>query len=299
MNVSNDASWFKHDSNARHDIKIQYLRSVYGNSGYGSFWMIIEIMRDSNEYKIKYNDNKTIVAIARELEMKFDELKTFIDFCIDAELFETDTIYFWSSSLLKRLDKFEERKRQNQLNGTKGGRPKKQAETPVESVEIKKTIADKPANQKRDTSENETVAQYPEEITRLTGLLVESLIKNNPNAKIPDKLDKWHDSIRLMIQNDGYTVEQIKQLIVFSQNDSFWKGNILSTSKLRDKAGALILQIGRNEDKKPVSKNQRPIINTVLDQGNENELSHEEIERIRKQAREAEMVLRSQNVKND
>lgn len=268
--------------------------------GYGMYWVLVEMLRESNSFKLPLNGKILFIALSREFECSIDEVKKFINDCIyDFALFVCDDEDFWSDSLMQRMELAEVKRKANKENGIKGGRPKKQAETSVESIEIKKPIADKHDNQKRDTSENETVAQYPEEITKLTELLIDLMKKNNQNAKIPDKLDKWHDSIRLMIQNDGYTVEQIKQLIVFSQNDSFWKGNILSTSKLRDKAGTLILQINRNNEKKPVLKNQRPIINAVLDKGGEEELSHEEIERIRKQAREAEMVLRSQNVKND
>lgn len=268
--------------------------------GYGMYWVLIEMLRESNSFKLPLNGKILFIALSREFECSIDEVKKFINDCIyDFALFICDEEDFWSDSLMQRMELAEAKRIANQQNGTKGGRPKKQTETSVESVEIKKPILDKHEDKKRDTNENETLAQYPEEVTKLTELLIDLMRKNNPNAKIPDKLDKWHDSIRLMIQNDGYSLDQIKQLIVFSQNDSFWKGNILSTSKLRDKAGTLILQIGRNEDKKPVSKNQRPIINTVLDKGIEEELSHEEIERIRKQAREAEMVLRSQNIKNE
>ena len=42
-------------------------------------------------------------------------------------------------------------------------------------------------------------------------------------------MDTWADSIRLMIEQDNRTVEAIEYLIDWSQANSFWKSNILST----------------------------------------------------------------------
>jgi hypothetical protein len=58
--------------------------------------------------------------------------------------------------------------------------------------------------------------------------------RNNPEAKEPN-FQTWANEIRKMINIDKRKPEQIKNMIVWCQNDSFWKGNILSTKKLRDK----------------------------------------------------------------
>lgn len=262
--MSNEASWFKHDSNARHDIKIQYLRSVHGNSGYGIFWMIVEIMRDSQNYKIKYGDIKTNVALARETDMPFNDIQKFIDFCIEAELFETDGDYFWSKSLLKRLDKFEERKRQNHINGTKGGRPRKeQIETHTEDVLTNIIEEDKPIKEKRTTSENATVAHYSSDVEYLTDLLATKIKENNLNAKIPAKLDAWKKDINAMIELDKYRFEQVARIIEFCQHDDFWKSNILSAKKLREKAGTLILQMQRSKPKEKKSESPQEMFDRL------------------------------------
>lgn len=46
-----------------------------------------------------------------------------------------------------------------------------------------------------------------------------------------------------MMERDERTEEQIRYLIEWSQSNSFWKSNILSTKKLREKATTLIRQI--------------------------------------------------------
>ena len=57
---------------------------------------------------------------------------------------------------------------------------------------------------------------------------------NNPNYKMPN-LQNWAQHIDYMIRLDKRTPEQINDIIVFSQEDSFWKSNVLSTEKLRQK----------------------------------------------------------------
>ncbi len=79
--------------------------------------------------------------------------------------------------------------------------------------------------------------------------LKDYILQNNTNAKVPDDLQKWSKDIDLMIQRDKRTPEQIEQVINFSQNDSFWKANILSAGKLRDKFDTLWLQKDRLNNK--------------------------------------------------
>lgn len=64
--------------------------------------------------------------------------------------------------------------------------------------------------------------------------LYHRMLENNPEAKKPN-FQVWADHVRLMIERDNRKPEQIKNMIDWCQNDSFWKSNILSTKKLRDR----------------------------------------------------------------
>lgn len=59
------------------------------------------------------------------------------------------------------------------------------------------------------------------------------ILQNNPKAKTPSALDGWVDTVRLMVERDGRTLEEIDFVIGFSQKDDFWRRNILSMEKLR------------------------------------------------------------------
>jgi curved DNA-binding protein CbpA len=83
----------------------------------------------------------------------------------------------------------------------------------------------------------------------LTVKLIDLIHRNNPRALIPEKklknplFKKWLTAIERLErlgpigakteENKGYEWEEIEKIIEFSQNDSFWKSNILSASKLR------------------------------------------------------------------
>ncbi|UAW61282.1 hypothetical protein K3F51_05050 [Limosilactobacillus reuteri] len=70
---------------------------------------------------------------------------------------------------------------------------------------------------------------------RLAMYLFGKIKQNNPQHKdlTESQEQKWADHIRLMIQRDNRTPQQIKNMIDWSQADTFWRQNILSTAKLR------------------------------------------------------------------
>jgi len=88
-----------------------------------------------------------------------------------------------------------------------------------------------------------------EKLFPLVDLLIQKMKENDPKAKTPLKDSNlyltWADSVRLCIERDKRTEEEIIEAINFSQNDDFWKANILSTAKLREKLPTLLHQARR------------------------------------------------------
>jgi hypothetical protein len=73
-------------------------------------------------------------------------------------------------------------------------------------------------------------------------LLFTLILENNENAKQPN-VEKWASEIRIMREQDKRTEEQIRYLIEWSQQDSFWKSNILSPAKLRKHFDTLVMRV--------------------------------------------------------
>lgn len=61
------------------------------------------------------------------------------------------------------------------------------------------------------------------------------------------KFGAWVTPIRLMFENDGVTLEQMRAVYRFLKNDSFWKDKVQSTQKLREKFNTLYNQYKSNE----------------------------------------------------
>lgn len=103
--VAKEAYYFSHDSNARHDPKITAMRGVYGSEGYGWYWMIVEMMRESEGYKLDMQGKYVWNAFALQLHCECNQIEQYVKDCINEfNLFESDGKYFWSPSLLRRMD---------------------------------------------------------------------------------------------------------------------------------------------------------------------------------------------------
>ena len=79
-------------------------------------------------------------------------------------------------------------------------------------------------------------------------------IRTNGN-KVRTVGKRWHDAMDRLIRIDGYTPEQIRQVIDWSQGNEFWAPNILSAPKLREKFDTLKGQM-LNERNRQASRPQ-------------------------------------------
>lgn len=54
----------------------------------------------------------------------------------------------------------------------------------------------------------------------------------NPDAKYP-RMKSWANVVRLMVEQDKHTHQEIDDLFTWANQDDFWQTNILSPGKLR------------------------------------------------------------------
>ncbi|WP_406412124.1 hypothetical protein OG923_24535 [Streptomyces halstedii] len=64
-------------------------------------------------------------------------------------------------------------------------------------------------------------------------------------SKRPTITKAWRTAARLLLDKDGRTEDQVHGCIDWCQNSDFWRGNVLSMPKLRDKYDQLRLQATR------------------------------------------------------
>lgn len=97
--------WFKHDSDASIDSKLQSLLLDYGASGYGLYWYCIELIAQSvNENNITFELDHDARIIARNLNLTFQETKDMMKYMIELGLFSLNNEKLVCYSLAKRLD---------------------------------------------------------------------------------------------------------------------------------------------------------------------------------------------------
>lgn len=81
--------------------------------------------------------------------------------------------------------------------------------------------------------------------------LADGMRSNDPKARIPDNLDKWAADIEKLHRIDGRSWDDIIAVIVWCQQDEFWRSNIRSGKKLRKQFDRLWL---RFQDEQPKHK---------------------------------------------
>lgn len=271
--MGKDAYYFSHDSNARHDPKILALRSVYGCEGYGWYWIIVEMLREQEDYCIKIN-KYTWNALAMQMQCNADAAKKFVMDCINEfELFETDGDYFWSESLLRRMEKKDAKSRKARKaamarwNKEKGNDDEDDADamqghSECNAKESKgKESKGKESKQNNNTNQNqegpddssdeskpiETLDYEPESKPyQAAKFLKEKILENNPRERVPDEPEGIQDWATEMDRLNrigvpgadpnkdlGYSWKEIFWFIRWCQDNKFWKTNIKSASKFR------------------------------------------------------------------
>lgn len=94
------------------------------------------------------------------------------------------------------------------------------------------------------------------DVERLCGHLADRIEANG--SKRPNVTKRWRDAARLMLDNDGRTEQQVMAAINWSQGHEFWRANILSMPKLREKYDQLRLQAAQPKaNGRPSTTNDR------------------------------------------
>jgi len=172
---------------------------------------------------------------------------------------------------LKRdLEKYEKVREKRSIAGKKSAESRQQTSTKsthVKSVEQTSTKSTVNVNDNVNVSVNDNVTVNVKDIKYKNILLSELKNSDVPNQNYYDitiafynlfkanlkelgintttiskAKGKWIDNIRLLIEIDKRTQEEIREVFDLLKTDKFWRKNILSTSKLREKFEKLLIE---------------------------------------------------------
>ena len=168
--------FFTHDVDAHEDVKIKKLIKTFGYEGYGIFWHLIEVMRNTDNYRIKYDiDDIEILLYHTNVN-----LEDFIKFCIKVKLLILENNFLFSDSLNKRMEIYEEI-RENKSRAGKLGMMRRWGKKEEENVDgnvIK--------------NDNSVITELSKTITgdnykRKEKIIKENKIKDNISSSIPNE----------------------------------------------------------------------------------------------------------------
>ena len=127
-----DAYYFQHDANARHDPKLIMLRKEHGIAGIGRWWILVEILREQENYTFDIGLKHNLRALRHELEFaNDDELIAFLNDLNEFSLIVNLDGIIFSPALLKRMKRLDEIRAKKQIAGQKSGESRRTKSEPT------------------------------------------------------------------------------------------------------------------------------------------------------------------------
>lgn len=120
-----DAYYFSHDSSASRDIKMMKLKHKFGHEGFGYYWNILEILRETSDFSWEIDSN-SLELLANLMAVPSERLSTILDTLITLELFVITDQKLHSHSFNQRMYEMNEKRSAGHRNGLLGGRPPKE-----------------------------------------------------------------------------------------------------------------------------------------------------------------------------
>ncbi|GAB1372805.1 hypothetical protein MASR1M45_28680 [Candidatus Kapaibacterium sp.] len=186
-----EAYYFSHDTNARNDEKILCLRADYGITGYGAFWILIEMMFENQDTQLSH---KHVKGIAYSLNMEVELLTNIINSCIEYGLFVSDGDNFWSESLRTR-------------KGTYINKREKKVEAGLKSAEARRLKALENSEQTSDFAEQDS------NLAQTNGNYAKALLEQNSNTS-DVMLEQNFNSVPTEFNSESTKSNKLKEIKV-------------------------------------------------------------------------------------
>jgi hypothetical protein len=236
------------------DDKVKLIDAKFGVTGFGVLVKIWQIIYDSGYY-IKWTEKELLLYKTR-INADINLINDVINECLrwgifNNELYETYSI-LTSSGIQKRF--FEATKRRIEIGLVnefiivhlpQNYKPMIKLIPAVIVCKNSKNVDSGTQRKEKKRKVKKSINISSSEHVLMAEKLKALMLINNPGAKIPDDLTNWQIEFERMTRIDKRTPEQINAIIEFSQKDLFWKSNILSAGKLREKFDTLLLQKDR------------------------------------------------------
>lgn len=206
-------SYFRHDYNARNDIKLQSVITKYGAVGIGVYWIIVEMLYQ--------NGGELPLDIARNISVAyFTDFKVVESVINDFDLFENDGNVFWSVRIRQAID--NTKKVSDARKAASRQRWSRKQEKP-ENPESRKTASHPPAKE-----ELSLFPQPEEQKPDIPDNVPEEVPKQEEQKKRTYFKPPTVEEVAAYVKEKGYSVDA-EQFVAFYES----KGWIIGKNKMQ------------------------------------------------------------------
>ena len=103
--LKNNAEYFSHDADMRNDLRVKAVRNKIGLDGYAIWCMMLEVLTDSDDFRLKWDDTATEL-ISADFGITTQYLRKTVQYLSKINLIQIDTKsgYITCETLVKRFD---------------------------------------------------------------------------------------------------------------------------------------------------------------------------------------------------
>lgn len=241
--------YFPHDTDAVNDEKIEALRMLYGNDGYAFYFILLERIYRTNDFELDISDAETLQILCRKIEVTMEKFNSMLETslkwgCFDQESYEERGV-LTSNGIKKRADvvvqkrvKMREKYRQDKARVSDAEtKEETEAETPQSKEKKSKAKESKKDSRRKYADDSPYI--------KMADYLLEKIREWKPDYVFRGSKQTWADEFRKMHEIDKRDKQDIRDVIDWATQDSFWQANILSAKKLREKFDTLQAQMNR------------------------------------------------------
>jgi hypothetical protein len=106
----NNADYFSHDNNMRNNRKVKALRNKFGLEGYATFNMFLEVLTESDGFKLKLSKDLDWELLAADFGIDTNTLREIIKYCENIELINNNSDIYFSNNLIERFSPLLEKR---------------------------------------------------------------------------------------------------------------------------------------------------------------------------------------------
>jgi len=249
--------YYLHDSNSFQDEKITELFIKFGYEGLGLFYTILEKL-SFQEKPIKTKILKNQLKVGKRLNRCWN-------FMEEIGLISSINDETFNENILKFSEKYQIKKEKNRkkISEWRDNQKNTKNVTGYEPVRNPPKVNKSKVNKSKDNKDYKKLllselknsdiknSKYLEIAKSFQTLFIANMKEIGlKNTSIEKAKGTWYDDIRLLIEVDNRELSEIREVWDFIKRDSFWKENIRSTKKLREKFETLLIKSKKNGDHK-------------------------------------------------